>query len=296
LVAGSAAVLLQAGLRGDGGADTTSASDMRTLKALLLNGAIKPGDWTNSTTSPLDARYGAGVLNVFNSYKLLAGGKHPWIEQTSVNPGSAHPPGSSSGNIPAYSGWDYNSISSSTRPAGGADGINHYYFDVTNQFGAGPFTATATLVWNRPYDPNTYSGINDLNLFLYEVATETLIAESVSPVDNVEHFRIPALPPGRYDLQVLKRGGSGSQYVTDTEDYALAWEFFNVPLDIQATNGTATLTWPLYPDGFALQKAASLVSPNWEPETNSPSVINGATRVELPIDSANDFCRLKQQP
>ena len=33
LVAGAAAVLMQAGLRGDGGGDTNSASDMRTIKA-----------------------------------------------------------------------------------------------------------------------------------------------------------------------------------------------------------------------------------------------------------------------
>ena len=49
-VAGAAAVLLQAALRGDGGSDTNSAADMRTLKALLLNGAVKPADWTNSNT------------------------------------------------------------------------------------------------------------------------------------------------------------------------------------------------------------------------------------------------------
>ena len=67
---------MQAALRGDGGSDTNSAADMRTIKALLLNGAIKPADWTNNPPSPLDTRYGAGVLNVFNSYEQLAGGKH----------------------------------------------------------------------------------------------------------------------------------------------------------------------------------------------------------------------------
>ena len=47
-VSGSAAVLMQAALRGDGGADTNSANDNRTIKALLLNGAVKPADWTNT--------------------------------------------------------------------------------------------------------------------------------------------------------------------------------------------------------------------------------------------------------
>ena len=75
-VSGAATVLLQAALRGDGGSATKSAADLRTLKALLLNGAVKPAGWTNSSASPLDARYGAGLVNIFNSYTELAGGKH----------------------------------------------------------------------------------------------------------------------------------------------------------------------------------------------------------------------------
>ncbi len=65
-VSGAAAVLRQAGARGDGGSSTNAAADIRTVKALLLNGAVKPADWTNNAPSPLDTRYGAGVLNVFN--------------------------------------------------------------------------------------------------------------------------------------------------------------------------------------------------------------------------------------
>ncbi len=64
-VAGAAADLMQAALRGDGGSDTNSAFNLRTIKALLINGAVKPLGWTNSSFFPLDARYGAGVLNVF---------------------------------------------------------------------------------------------------------------------------------------------------------------------------------------------------------------------------------------
>src|SRR5262249_26710500 len=72
-VAGAAAVMLQAALRGDGGGTgtTNSAADLRTVKALLLNGAVKPSGWTNANFSPLDARYGAGIVNVFNSYAQL---------------------------------------------------------------------------------------------------------------------------------------------------------------------------------------------------------------------------------
>ena len=79
-VAGSVTVLIQAAVRGDGGANTNAASDNRTVKALILNGAVKPADWTNGVTTPLDARYGAGVLNVFNAWNQLKGGKHAFIE------------------------------------------------------------------------------------------------------------------------------------------------------------------------------------------------------------------------
>jgi len=83
---------MQAALRGDGGSNTNAAFDMRTIKALLLNGAVKPLGWTNSNSSPLDARYGAGVVNVFNAYEQLAGGKHGFIASTTVGTGGAHPP------------------------------------------------------------------------------------------------------------------------------------------------------------------------------------------------------------
>jgi len=287
LVAGSAAILVQAALRGDGGGDTTAASDMRTVKALLLNGAIKPVDWTHSTTSPLNPRDGAGVLNVFNSYTQLAGGQHSRIEQTSVSKGGAHPPGSTGGNISVDAGWDYEVLSSNSS----SDRINHYYFDLTNDFD-GPFTATATLVWNRQEGK---FGINDLNLFLYDAGTGALVSESVSIVDNVEHLHVEGLPLGRYDLQVLKRGGNGSQRVSNDEDYALAWSFHDAHLELATTASTLVLTWPIYPDGFRLESTSNLTPPaNWLAVGTTPLVTNGFNRVEVPVAAGNRFYRLRQ--
>src|SRR5665213_1782073 len=129
-----AAILLQAALRGDGGSDTNSAADMRTLKALLLNGAVKPIGWTNSNSAPLDTHYGAGVLNVLNSYEQLAGGKNNFISATTISPGDPHPPDGSTGTISKLSGWDFNSIASADDGffSTAADGVNHYFFNVTN--------------------------------------------------------------------------------------------------------------------------------------------------------------------
>ncbi|MGO8765232.1 MAG: S8 family serine peptidase [Limisphaerales bacterium] len=273
MVAGSAAVLAQAALRGDGGANTNAAADIRTLKALLLNGAVKPSDWTNSTSSPLDARYGAGILNLFNSFRQLIGGQSGYNASASVQQGSPHPPVPSSASIPAMSAWDFNSISS-TRGGlftSAMDGINHYFFNVTNDV-----DVTATLVWERQANQ---TGINNLALFLYNCANSNLITCCTSIVDNVQHIFVPQLPPGRYDLQVWKAGGN---FVSPSESYALAWAFTATPLAVSLDGSAVNLSWPAYPTGFVLESATNLNSPVWS--TNNlplPVFSNGWETVSL---------------
>ena len=43
-------------------------------KLLLLDGAVKPTGWTHSAMMPLDPSNGAGIVNIFNSYEILAAG------------------------------------------------------------------------------------------------------------------------------------------------------------------------------------------------------------------------------
>lgn len=283
LVTGAAAILLQAGLRGDGGADTNSAADARTLKALLLNGAIKPVDWVPPSPSPLDPRYGAGVLNVFNSYKQLAGGKHAYIDSSSVSTTSPHPPTGAAGNVSSLSGWDFSSITNTPLTTA----VCHYYFNLTNSAGNGrPFTATVTLVWNRQF---SQTGINDLDLYLYDADSGNLVASSTSRVDNVEHIFITTLPSGRYDLQVLKNGGAT---ISPNETYALAFEFFAVPLNLTLSAGNAVLTWPVYPDGFVLESSPGVGSAvNWSGVNIAPVVTNNENSVTV-NSSGSQFFRL----
>ena len=265
-VAGSAAVLMQAGLRGDGGPNTNAAVNMRTLKALLLNGAVKPAGWTNSAKTPLDARYGAGMLNLFNSYRQLAGGRHTNFVVTSVTASAAHPPTTATNTIGVLSGWDFNTNNSTAS----ADAINHYCFNVTNSAGKGNFLASATLVWNRQ---NGSSTINNLRLYLYNTANSNLVACSTSAVDNVQHLWLPSLAPGRYDLQVWKAGGAS--IVSTAEPYALAFAFVPVPkLTINKTGTNTTLTWPAYPAGFVPQAAGGVMgSPSWSTNNLLPLII-----------------------
>lgn len=284
-VAGAAAVLIQAALRGDGGADTNSAANIRTVKALILNGAIKPADWTNNAPSPLDARYGAGVLNLFNSYKQLAGGKRGYNFSTNVPNGTAHPPVTLTNAISVLSGWDFNTNTSSTV----ADGVNHYFFNVTNGVNNAAFTATTTLVWNRQMNQ---PGINNLNLFLYNCANSNLVACSTSLVDNVEHIYVPRLPPGRYDLQVLKTGGVTT---SASEAYALAFEFFSLPLTLTKSGTNGVVTWPIYPTGFRLESTTNLVAPVlWDTNNPEPMVTNNQNLVTLGLTNANQFFRLRR--
>jgi hypothetical protein len=286
VIAGAAALLIQAGLRGDGGGSTAAAASPITLKALLLNGAIKPGDWTNASPSPLDPRYGAGILNVFNSYKQMTGGRHGYSVAASVSTGSAHPPTGVVAAVGALSGWDYDTNSSS--PA--SDGVNHYFFNVTNGNAAATFTATATLVWNRQQNQ---TAINVLKLFLYNTASSNLIASSLSTVDNVQHLWVPRLPAGQYDLQVWKAGGS---YVSSAETYALAFDFFAVQLGIAPSAAGITLSWPVYPAGFAPASATDLLTPESSWNTNYPNPVVNASlnqnQLTLGTTNAAAFFRL----
>jgi hypothetical protein len=279
-IAGAAAVLLQAALRGDGGGDTNSACDMKTIKALLLNGAVKPADWTNTSASPLDARYGAGLVNVFNAYKQLAGGQQVFCASNSVASGAAHPPTATTNTIPATSGWDWQNLASDATN----DAVNHYFFNVTNGM------ATATLVWNRQFGA---TNINDLDLFLINAANSNLVACSTSRVDNVEHLFVPNLPAGRYDLQVLKNGGTN--VVSDAETYALAFGLVPTELSLARSGPNAVVAWPVYPAGFRVEAATNLVSPAWVTNNLPPSTItNSRHTLILNATNAAQFFRLRQ--
>jgi hypothetical protein len=283
-VSGAAAVLKQAGLRGDGGTSTNAAADIRTLKSLLLNGAVKPADWTNVAPSPLDPRYGAGVMNLFNSYEQLAGGKQNYTLSTSVTTNSPHLPTGAAGTIGALNGWDFNTNNSSAT----TDGVKHYYFNITNDVNNALFTATATLVWNRQ---KNQAGINNLDLFLYNCANSNLVASSTSLVDNVEHLWLPQLPQSRYDLQVLKHGGAS---VSANETYALAWAFVPQPVLAISGGNNPALTWPLYPAGFMTETRTDLVADVWN--TNNipaPAITNGLNMIWLNATNANQFYRLR---
>jgi hypothetical protein len=117
------------------------------------------------------------------------------------------------------------------------------------------------------------------------------MAASASSVDNVEHIYVPGLAPGRYDLQVLKNGGA---FTSPSENYALAFEFFAMPLSINVSSNATSLTWPIYPAGFVLESTPSLASPvSWSAVNVMPVVTNGQNGVTL-SPSNSQFFRLRR--
>ena len=211
LVSGAAALLIQGGRRM--GVDATAAIDSRTVKALLLNGAVKPSGWTHSSTAPLDPNFGAGILNVFNSYVELGEGRVGPVAMTFSGP-TGHPALARGPVIATVKGWDFHSIRSGT----GTQGVNHYRI-ATSGTGA----LIATLVWNKGYQK---TGINRLALYAYD-GSRHLLASSASRVDNVQHIYVTGLGAGTYELEVVKVAESPgvAGFVSRREDYALAWDF-----------------------------------------------------------------------
>ncbi len=233
LVSGAAALLIQAGNQAAGytvaSAGSWSQSQYaanavlpQTVKALLLNGAVQPTGWTHTDTAPLDARYGAGVLNVNNAFQNLAAGR------TAVTVSNTDAAVLSTPTITQGSGWDVESLSNNGPHPGSTPVtyVNHYVFTAaTIKAGSGD-AFKATLVWNAQ-TTTTGGGTNltfsekqtPIYLELFNAQTDALVSESVSTVDNVQQVDALLMPGTNYDLQVLT---SGSNFVS-SDTYALAF-------------------------------------------------------------------------
>jgi hypothetical protein len=282
-VAGAAALLLQAALRGDG--RDTNAADMRVLKALLLNGAVKPVDWTAPTNQPLDTRYGAGILNVFNSWNQLLGGRTFPGETTAVPTGTSHPPGQSTATHTNRVGWTFSSITNTAAQ----DAIQHHYVDLPP--GPNSYGATITLVWNMQ---SGRTALNDLDLYLVKTGSEAILGQSTTFVNNVEHLHLAAVPPGRYDLQVVKNGGNpGSGRVSPEETYSLVFEFYAQQLEISATDQSVAVSWPLAPDGFVLEESSGLPAV-WTTVAHPSVPVGNRNVVTMVSTNAQQIYRLRR--
>jgi hypothetical protein len=236
VVSAAAALLVQTGHAGgltlSTGSTTISgigtiydAERSETVKATLMAGADRHtantsttanitdyGSAGYATANGLDSRYGAGQVNIFNSYNILAGG-----EQHSFQNG---------GRDISLLGFDY---------AGAFGGLNgsprtaSYFFNANSNL-----TLFASLVWNISVsnDAALTTTLHHVNLSLFDVTTNTFSGTSASKLDNTQNLFLKLLLGDRYELQVTTdEAGNFSQ------DYALAWrmELSPSPVPIPAS-------------------------------------------------------------
>jgi hypothetical protein len=215
-VAGLMAQILEAG------ATHHLSTDPLVVKAAILNSADKSvldknfNPWQPATIvdlagvatalQPLDTDSGAGQINgLFAAKQYLAGEMAPGL----VDP----------------VGWDLHSI--------GNGQFIDYVIDRNLISGS---QLSATLTWYR-HVGRTESGnglvdANDFffleqalsNLNLQVLRNGTLIAQSISAVDNVEHLFLDLDRSARYTLRVLGAGIFG-----ESEQFALAWHGVPAP-------------------------------------------------------------------
>jgi hypothetical protein len=231
VVAAAAAVLVQTGHEGESALSTGStvisgigtiydAERSETVKAALMAGADRQTANTSTdanitdygsagfaTSNGLDSRYGAGQVNIFNSYNILAGG-----EQKSVENG---------GHDISLFGFDY---------AGAFGGLNGSPRTASYSFTAnGDLTLWASLVWNLSVsnDAALTATLHHLNLSLFDVTSNTFVSTSASSLDNTQNIFFKLLLGDRYNLQVTA-GESGNF----SQDYALAWRMETTPAPV----------------------------------------------------------------
>lgn len=183
-------------------AGDSQATRPEVLKAILMAGATKSEfeTWERSMNQPLDAAFGAGEMNIYHSYRILAGGE---------SPGAANDPVIAA----AREGWHYNS-------AAAQDSATYYELDLPQ----GADELSVVLCWNinvidndatEAFEPSTVLADMDLRLFdSSRQFLEVLIDASYSTHQNIEHIYQKGLPAGRYTLEVR---------TNTAHAYALAW-------------------------------------------------------------------------
>jgi hypothetical protein len=205
----------------DYGKTHSYSTDPLVLKATLLNSAEKVGDregnfWephessTNgelfTATSALNRYAGAGQVNGLRLYQQYS-------------PGEMSP-----GNVGVI-GWDQGVLQ-------GTSSLDYHLGELLPGS-----SLTATLTWFRHVGLNDINGngfldgadgfslLEDLdNLDLFIFRDQTLIAQSISLVDPVEHLFLPFITGGDYTIRVSRTDGGGLD-----EGFGLAWIATAIP-------------------------------------------------------------------
>ena len=241
VVASAAALLVQtgqsAGLSTDPEEQSTQNRDGDTIanaersevvKAALICGADRVthntsssdqiADYIQDTANGLDRRFGAGQVNVYHSYRIIAAGEQNSAEDDSEGEGQI-----------GTHGFDFD-------PAFGGSGTSNTTASYTFTADQDRAMLYAALVWNLDIDGGAYNNwddtatLYDFDLTLQDITDENNpieVAASTSTVDNTENLWVPLSAGHAYRLQVILGAG---QTAACSWDYALAWRI-TVPPD-----------------------------------------------------------------
>jgi len=209
-----------------------NADRSEVVKAALMAGAsrtspnltnsVTPKGYTVNTANGLNSTYGAGQLDIYNSYNIIAAGEQ----------NSQQDLPSGGGEIKSV-GFDYEPYFGGLN---GSSKTESYVFKATS---AG--SLSASLVWNLAVNGPTANGFDTsatlyhLGLYLYDTTSSSEVAYATSLVDDTENIWYTSLRAGdSYPLEV------GSLQATNfLWDYGLAW-------DINATTTHAPLPPTVY--------------------------------------------------
>jgi hypothetical protein len=192
-----------------------NAERSEVVKAALMAGASRtstnltntktPAGYTVNTANGLNSIYGAGQLNIYNSYHIIAAGEQNSREDLP----------SGGGEIKSV-GFDYDPY------FGGANGSNRMGSYVFKTLTTG--SLSASLVWNLNVNGETASGFDTsatlyhLGLYLYDTTSSLELAYATSAVDNTENIWWTNLTANHnYLLQVT------AEQTNFRWDYGLAW-------------------------------------------------------------------------
>ena len=209
-----------------------AADTSEVIRAALMAGAdrtffntdgVKAIDYRATgalqSANGLDRRYGAGQLNVRNSYDVLAGMQHAVTDQANPNVLDLANPIIGVAIVPV-TGFDYDQ---SFGGDNGSNSIARYNF-------TGSWTGqnlAASLVWNVGIDNDQFSSYDpapalyDLNLRLWDVTNPSsplLVAASLSDHENTENIFTQLTAGRNYQLEVSTPDAGTFEW-----DYGLAW-------------------------------------------------------------------------
>ena len=196
IISGLASILHQTG------SDITDATTQEVIKASLLAGATKDdflGEWNNSASHPLDEVFGAGQVNVLNSYLIQQAGEMDGTTADEVTP------------TLDFNGWDYDA---------GLDAGEERFYDFLVDSDTLLEELSIALTWNISIDDGSLNPVSfdpeaelaNLSLELSDSAGE-FSEFSDSSVDNIEHLYFENLSEGTYRLRVFN--GSSEDISTD---------------------------------------------------------------------------------